>query len=234
MSEGPQSVADSAEAMREHWRTFAREDPRFYIASNRQEWSDADFYADGAGLAASVLEWAAPLGDERMLELGCGAGRMLVHLAKGFERADGVDIAPEMIAAAADAPLPDNVHLAVNSGLDLGDFADGSFDFVFSLMVFQHIPDPEVVAVYLSEIGRVLRPDAKAVLHFDTREVSVGRRIAMQLPDRVLPRTRRRFIRRHPLDSAWVREQLAIAGLRIADERDPDSAVHFVLCERTG
>ena len=218
--------------MRNHWRRFAREDPRFYIASNRREWSDRDFYAQGAGLAASTLQWASPLGRERMLEVGCGAGRMIVHLAPGFDRADGVDIAPEMIAAARAADLPATVNLGVNSGSDLRDFEDACFDFVFSLMVFQHVPDGAVIAGYLEEIARVLRPGAKAVLQFDSRPESAARRLALILPDPLLPRTRRRHIRRCPRSPQWIRARLQAAGLSLRDEREPGSAEHFVLCER--
>ena len=218
--------------MRERWSRFAREDPRFYIASNRREWSDDAFYSQGAELAASTLQWAAPLGGERMLEIGCGAGRMLVHFTGAFERVDGVDIAPEMIAASRAADLPSNVHLEVNSGTDLGAFDDGSFDFVFALMVFQHIPDRAVVGSYLEEVARVVRPGAKAVLHFDTRPESVMRRLALKLPDALLPRTRRRFIRRYPLAEDWARDALGTAGMVIEDERGVGSPEHFVLCRR--
>ena len=37
-------------------------------------------------------------------------------------------------------------------------FSDGSFDFVYSFIVFQHIPDRDVVLRYLREAGRVLKP----------------------------------------------------------------------------
>jgi SAM-dependent methyltransferase len=223
-----------AARMREHWGRFAREDPRFYIASNRSDWSSDDFYSQGAELAASTLEWAAPLGGERMAEIGCGAGRMLVHFAGSFDRVDGVDIAPEMIAAAREAGLPANVELAVNSGSDLEGLESDSFDFAFALMVFQHIPEREVVGGYLGEVARILRPGAKAVLHFDTRRDSAARRLALLLPDRLLPRTRRRYIRRYPLDRDWVLARLARSGVEVLDERGPGTTEHFVLCRAPG
>jgi SAM-dependent methyltransferase len=37
-------------------------------------------------------------------------------------------------------------------------FADNSFDFVYSYIVFQHIPNRDVVLNYLSEARRVLKP----------------------------------------------------------------------------
>src|SRR5919201_3434483 len=108
--------------------------------------------------------WAGEdIGDARMIEIGCGLGRMLVHFAPHFERVDGVDIAPEMIEGARQADLPPNVHLTVTSGSDLAPFAESAFDFAFSFQVFQHIPDEAVIASYLREFRRVLRPGGRAV-----------------------------------------------------------------------
>jgi SAM-dependent methyltransferase len=220
--------------MREHWRAFAREDARFYVATDREDWSAEDFYAAGAELVDDVLAWAgAGLGSERMVEIGCGAGRLLVHFAPRFERVDGFDIAAEMIDAAR-RHMPPNVHLTVSSGADLRPLADASVDFAFSNQVFQHIPDRDVVAAYVAETARVLKPGARAILHFDTRPQPLARRVAMALPDRLLPRRRRRYIRRYPLPAAWPAATAAGAGLRVVGERAPATDWHMLLLERPG
>ena len=219
--------------MREHWREFAREDAMFYVATNRTDWSAEDFYSVGRGFAEDVLEWAGTeLGRERMVEIGCGAGRMLVHFAPAFARVDGFDIAPEMLEAARRHGLPDNVRLTVGSGADLRPVEDASTDFVFSREVFQHIPDRDVIATYVSETARILRPGGRAVLHFDTRRQSLRRRLALMLPDRLLPRARRRYIRRYPVPAEWPGEVVAASGLRVLDERFPASDLHLLLVER--
>lgn len=221
---------DPAAQMRDHWQRFAREDAMFYVATSRREWDPSDFYAQGGELVESVLAWAGDLDRGQMLEVGCGAGRMLAHFAPHFDLVYGIDIAPEMIAAARKANLPANIELATSSGTDLRFFADDSFGFAFSLLVFQHIPDRDVVAGYLAEIARVLRPAAKAVLHFDTRPDPALRRLALSMPDRLLPRTRRRFIRRYPVSQGWLSARLAGAGLEVLDERSPGTEDHFMLC----
>jgi SAM-dependent methyltransferase len=220
--------------MREHWRAFAREDAMYYVATNRSEWSAQDFYSVGRELVDDVLAWAGDgLRRDRMAEIGCGAGRLLVHFAREFEHVDGFDIAAEMIETAR-PHMPENVHLTVSSGADLGPLADGSVDFVFSNQVFQHVPDPGVVASYVAETARVLRPGARAVLHFDTRPIPVTRRLAMSLPDRLLPREHRRYIRRYPLPADWPRATAEAAGLRVVEERAPGTDWHVVLLERSG
>ena len=222
----------AAERMRERWREFARADPLHYVAANRDNWDEEGFYAMGADLAAEVLEWAGPgVGRERMLEIGCGAGRMLVHFAPVFEHVVGVDIAPEMIERARPR-MPENVGLVVVDGADLEPVADASVDLVLSIQVFQHVPEREVIGAYLEETARVLRPGGRAVLHFDTRPDPLARRLLLHLPDPLLPRDRRRYIRRYPLPRTWPRERAAAAGLAVVDERDPGSTDHLVLVER--
>ena len=221
----------SVDEMRDRWRRFAREDALHYVASNRDGWTAGDFYAMGADRAADVLEWARPRRG-RMLELGCGAGRMLVHFAPAFERVDGVDIAPEMLAAARAAPMPANVTLGLVDGASLGPFEDGSFDFAFSLQVFQHVPDREVVARYIGEVGRVLKPGGRAVLQFDSRPQAAIRRLILRLPDALLPRDHRRYIRRYPVAPAWPGDRAAAAGLALVDERGIGTDDHLVLVER--
>jgi SAM-dependent methyltransferase len=219
--------------MRELWRGFAREDPMYYVATNRRDWDAADFYEMGRTAAADVLDWAGDgIGRERMVEIGCGAGRMLIHFAPHFGRVDGLDIATEMIEAARAAGLPENVHLTVSSGADLRPLDDAAADLVLSIQVFQHIPDREVLASYLEETGRVLRPDGRAVLHFDTRAPSSLRRLAMALPDRLLPRDRRRGIRRYPVPAEWPVERARAAGLRLVDRRAPGTEATMFLFER--
>ena len=94
----------------------------------------------------------------RVLEIGCGAGRMTRALAKVFGEVHGVDVSGGMIARAgellADCP---NVHLYQNSGADLSVLGNLEFDFAFSFIVFQHIPSKTIIENYAHEVHRVLR-----------------------------------------------------------------------------
>jgi SAM-dependent methyltransferase len=218
--------------MREHWRRFAREDAMYYVATNQEAWTAADFYSVGKDFVADAVAWAGPgIGRSCAVEIGCGAGRMLVHLASEFDRVEGFDIAPEMIEIAR-AHVPDNVNTTASSGADLKPLADGTADFVFCAQVFQHIPDAGVVDRYVSETSRVLRPGGRAMLHFDTRHDSLARRAAMALPDFLLPRNRRRYIRRYPLPAAWPAERAAAAGLMVVDDRGRGTVEHMLLAEK--
>lgn len=204
----------------------------YYVATNRERWDAASFYEMGREFAEEVIAWAGDgVGSERMLEIGCGAGRMLVHFARHFDRVDGIDIAPEMLEQAR-GHMPDNVALSVVDGASLDDFEAQSVDFVFSVQVFQHIPDRGVIAAYLGESARVLRGGGRAVLQFDSRPDPLLRRLVLRLPDPLLPRDRRRFIRRYPVPPGWPTAAGTAAGLTLIDERAPGTEDHLVLFER--
>jgi SAM-dependent methyltransferase len=159
-------------------------------------------------------------------------GRNTVHLARYFERVDGVDVSPTMIRSALAFGVPDGVHLHALSGRDLHPLPDGAFDLVFSHLVFQHIESPTDVAGYVREAARVLAPGGVAVLHFDTRPLHTAVRLAHHLPDVLLPRDRRRGIRRHRRTPDAIRGYGAAAGLALEAEQAPGTAHHWVRWRR--
>jgi len=116
-------------------------------------------------IAADVAA-VAPDG-ARVLEVGCGPGRLSIRLARrhGLD-VTGLDLDPAMIRCArANADRPGDGDERRPSFL-IGDvaslaFPDGSFDLVVSTLSMHHWADP---TVGLAEIGRVLRPGARALV----------------------------------------------------------------------
>jgi SAM-dependent methyltransferase len=122
----------------------------------------------GPFLARIAADVAAAASDgARVLEVGCGPGHLSVRLARqhGLE-VTGLDLDPVMIARAqANADRPGNGDQRRPSFL-VGDvaslaFPDRSFDLVVSTLSMHHWADP---ATGLAEIGRVLRPGARALI----------------------------------------------------------------------
>jgi SAM-dependent methyltransferase len=152
--------------MQREWDARARENARFYVNTERQDWTDAEFFESGERTVTNeiltdminICQGQAPR-RMRVLEIGCGAGRVTRALAKIFGEVYGVDISGEMVrqARAALADLP-HVHIFQNSGKDLAVLGSKRFDFVFSSIVFQHIPSREVIESYVREVRRRLRP----------------------------------------------------------------------------
>lgn len=228
MSSGAERT--SVKRMRARWQEFARTDAMHYVATNRDSWTKEDFYSSGGSLVSDVLEWCGPaLARGRMLEIGCGAGRMLTHFVGEFDGVDGADISEVMLDTARANIEHPSVRFHTISGADLDGLPSSTYDFVFSFQVFQHIPDRRAVAGYMHETSRVLRAGGMAMLQFDTRPNPVSRRVALALPDAALPRVHRRCIRRYPVPSDWPRRRAAEADLEVLDERLPDTDSHMLL-----
>jgi len=166
--------------MQEDWDQRARINARYFVNTARADWTDEEFFRSGEQTVAeeiltdmiNICQGKDP-GDMRVLEIGCGAGRVTRALAKLFGEVHGVDVSGEMVALAREA-LRDcpNAFVYQNNGMDLSVLPPGLiFDFAFSSIVFQHIPSREIIENYVREVNRVLRPGAlfKFQVQGDTR-----------------------------------------------------------------
>jgi SAM-dependent methyltransferase len=160
------NIEQTLDKMRRDWDERARENARFYVNTERTDWTDAEFFASGERTVAeeiltdmiNICQGRDPLA-MRVIEIGCGAGRITRALAKRFGEVYAVDVSGEMVAQArqACADLP-NVRVFQNNGMDLSVLPDIGYDFAFSTIVFQHIPSREVIVNYVRETGRLLKP----------------------------------------------------------------------------
>ena len=78
---------------------------------------------------------------KRAIDFGCGVGRLTVHLASCCEEVVGIDVSPGMLEEAQrnfDERGITNARLVV--GDDMLSQIDGTFDFINSYIVLQHIP----------------------------------------------------------------------------------------------
>lgn len=106
--------------------------------------------------AGFLLDSLVP--DQKLLDVGCGPGNITIDLARRLPQGHvtGIDVAEAAIAAAQRALRGDvaNVTFALGDVYHL-DFADNSFDVVYSHQVLQHLSDPVAA---LTQMHRVLRP----------------------------------------------------------------------------
>jgi SAM-dependent methyltransferase len=148
--------------MKDFWDSRAKDNAPFYIATWRgyKQEGTKDFFI-GREQVKEFAESAGyqPTGQDRMLEIGCGIGRMTHGFAELFGTVDAIDVSPEMISQAIEHQgASKNIVFRETNGIDLGQFMDDVFDFVFSFIVFQHIPAKKVIFSYIHEGARVLRP----------------------------------------------------------------------------
>ena len=160
---------DVISRMRGDWDRRAEEDHKLFIATGHAG-SEETFRASGAqDLDAIVLDGIALDPSAEILEIGCGVGRLLVPLAKRVAVAHGVDISSVMIAKSKEyARGAPNVRTALTDGT-FAYLPDASLDFVFSFIVFQHIPDRAPIRRYVEEAARVLKPGGVFRFQLDGR-----------------------------------------------------------------
>ena len=121
-----------------------------------------------------LADWSLLGPDQRVLEIGCGIGRMQAALAPRVAEAVGIDISPKMVAAARRRCRGlANVRFSVVSGRDLAEFPAERFDLVLAVDSFPYVHQagPAVVETHFLEAARVLAPGGEFVIfHFSYRD----------------------------------------------------------------
>ena len=154
------------EKMRREWDERARENARYYVATANENWTDEDYFESGRINVGdevltdmiNVCQGKDPK-QMKVLEIGCGSGRITHALAEIFGDVYAVDISGEMIRQARETlQNTHNAHVFQNNGTDLSVLGDIQVDFAFSYIVFQHIPSRSVIHSYVREVARLLRP----------------------------------------------------------------------------
>src|SRR5215472_7816861 len=115
------------EKMRREWDDRARQNARHFVDTSQTNWSDDEFFASGQRAIdediltdmTNICQGKDPAA-MRVIEIGCGAGRLTRPLSNVFGEVHAVDVSGEMVnrarAATVDRP---GVHVYQNNGCDL-------------------------------------------------------------------------------------------------------------------
>ena len=160
-------IADDLIAkMRREWDQRALENHRHYIVNSQTNWSDEDFCLSGEGTVShyvltdmeNICQARRPA-DMKVLDFGCGAGRVTRALAQVFGEVHGVDISGEMVRIARNALAGvSNVRIHHSNGEDLDVLGSDFYDFAFAFSVFHHIPSKSAIRDCIAQVGKHLRP----------------------------------------------------------------------------
>lgn len=170
------SLAARLRSDREFWNAAAREDAYFAVLSSPESRnpSTREAYFDAtASEDLRRLGWFLHAGS-RVLDLGCGVGRLTKALAHRCAEVTGVDISAEMVAIArARTASFSNVRIVETDGSSLACVGTGAVDFVVSLLCLIHV-DRRAALRYFHEIRRVLAPGGRAWLQFQDEDQPEG------------------------------------------------------------
>jgi SAM-dependent methyltransferase len=229
------------------WEELARNEPYFAVLTERRFLSAgskprrlAEFFATGEADIHYLLELASTwrgsaIEPRNALDFGCGTGRLTLALAQLAERVTGVDAAPTMLRLADQHRISRGiVNVALASNLDA--LPAGSFDFICSLIVFQHIPVARGERLF-RRLLELLEPGGVIAAHFvfdrpGGRWKRIGRRMRGSFP--VIHRLLQ-WTRREPLNLPYMQmnnyDRARIASLVEAAGCDEPA---FVATERGG
>ncbi|WKX69692.1 bifunctional 2-polyprenyl-6-hydroxyphenol methylase/3-demethylubiquinol 3-O-methyltransferase UbiG [Streptomyces sp. XD-27] len=94
--------------------------------------------------------------DARILDYGCGYGRLVAELADlGYGDVEGVDLSAALVARGRS--MRPELRLSAVEGLPLP-FPDGSFDAALLFAVLTCVPEEETQAATVAELARLVRP----------------------------------------------------------------------------
>ncbi len=154
---------------RPHWSVLSSDD---FLPEKIAGHQNA-FYASGATDADLIVRALArhamePAMFPRIVEYGCGVGRVTPHLARHFAEVLAIDISESHMAMAADAVRQagaENVRFELARPPVFG--MNDTFDLWFSYIVLQHNPPP-VIAQVLQRALSLLAPGGVAIFQVPT------------------------------------------------------------------
>ena len=135
--------------------------------------------AEAIGRCIYKYALCANLSDLRILDFGCGVGRVALPLFFNFQKPDYcVDVDPTVIAY-LQRVIPD-AHPATSSFEPPLPFADNTFDVVYAVSVWTHLT-LDSANRWLDEMRRILKPGGLALLTTSNYPVLAQRRAHAKL-----------------------------------------------------
>lgn len=209
-----------------------------------------DFTKTGQDQVDFLTELCGLKGTHRVLDIGCGVGRLAVPLTVtlgAHGQYDGFDVAPYMIDWCrrnittthpnfrfTHADVASSTNASHDTSVDAADYVfpyeDSTFDLAYAGSLFTHLT-PSAAANYLKQIARVLKPGGVFastwnMYNSESEKVLPSRSLVPTWPHE---REQHRLKdAEHPesnvaFDELWVRPNYAKAGLDIMEPVRPDA-----------
>jgi SAM-dependent methyltransferase len=163
------------------WDKWGKENPYFgvithakFLGENLNDDSVQEFFASGEehvehvykSIRANVQPGFQPL---RILDYGCGVGRLVVPFARRAQSVVGIDVSHGMLEQAKENCKRFALPARLLHFDELDTLAPESFDLVHSYIVFQHIPAAQGDLI-LRKLIALIAKDGVGAIHFVYRD----------------------------------------------------------------
>jgi SAM-dependent methyltransferase len=151
------------------WQAWGIRDPYFAVLTHPKYRTDSltpdaklEFFASGRRTVNTVLEtcrgyFGAHFAPQRVLDFGCGVGRLSIPFAAQAREVVGMDVAESMLAEARlNCQAQDCHNVALVLSDDALSRATGQFDLVYSAIVLQHIEVARGRKLFAELVGKVI------------------------------------------------------------------------------
>jgi SAM-dependent methyltransferase len=231
------------------WEAWGRENPFHaalseakYLTANLNDEAREEFFQTGERHAERiyrVIREKVQLGFQpaRILDYGCGPGRVLVPFARRAQEVVGVDVSPTMLRKAYENCWKYGVPSVRLIPVDhMGSLEPASFDLVHSFIVFQHIPVARGEVILRKITGLIAEGGVGAIHITFANTQSALRRGAAALRQRIdIVHDLLNLVQRRPLSSPRMEMHIYSMNrvLEILFEADC-SSLHIVFSNHCG
>lgn len=156
-----ESIKQTASILKSEWNQRSMSDrANFYIASH-PGWQEPDRWSGQAQIDANLVLLGLDdlaLSNMDVLEIGCGNGRLVPHIAPRVKSYAGFDICGKFIEDCRnDLAQFENVRFAETDGSSVPEeFLGLEFDLIFAAAVFIHCPH-DIIEAYLTSISDLVK-----------------------------------------------------------------------------
>lgn len=168
------TTAARVESIRSFWDNAAKENPYWYVSSYGAYGATRDvseFWKSGERIWTELKSATRCGGNAgRVVEIGCGVGRLTRAIAPEAAFVDAFDISENMLNHAKGLALANvRFHLATGATLDL---PDRCADLILAYCVFQHLQSVEMLEQYIGEMARVAKKGGTIAFTLTPRDLS--------------------------------------------------------------